>query len=409
MLLIAGTALPTDALELRNVIGRFSTSIIQYFLNNSHTNVIISPIAIHTNLCTTLMGTRGQTSVEIRQTTRLVPPPVTRDQIGNAYRALLEPLQSNDANLRAINKIYVHNTLRIKSDYQTVVGKNFFASAQSIDFSQLSAAAKTINAEVAALTHNRITNIVDPLKLSKDPKIVLVNAVHFKAAWQCPFHNNENIKAAFYPDGKPAILWDFMQRVVSFIGYSKMIGDLSNVHVLQEKFGYANLPNQNAVLISLPYTNRDYSFNVILPNKENGGNLAQLKTKLHSVDLSTLSDTAKPKLIDIWLPKFEARFKFALKSSLQRAGLRTIFTTAADFSDLLVNHKNIGAREVVHEAYFRVDESGTEGPSPKDSAGNTGYDVPETESPLEVRIDRPFAYYVQDRHNRIILLGHHVG
>lgn len=41
-------------------------------------------------------------------------------------------------------------------------------------------------------------------------------------------------------------------------------------------------------------------------------------------------------------------------------GIRTAFTGSADFGNLFVDSKNIGISDVVHQAYIKVDEGGTE-------------------------------------------------
>lgn len=41
-------------------------------------------------------------------------------------------------------------------------------------------------------------------------------------------------------------------------------------------------------------------------------------------------------------------------------GIQRAFTSGADISDMLVNSKNIGISDVMHQAYIEVDERETE-------------------------------------------------
>lgn len=95
--------------------------------------------------------------------------------------------------------------------------------------------------------------------------------------------------------------------------------------------------------------------------------------------------------VTLTLPRFEYSCQASLKTFLAQLGMPLAFAEAADFSgidgtlDLLIH-------DVVHQAFVRVDEAGTE------AAAATGVVVGVTSAPttLEVAVDRPFVFLIRD-------------
>uniref|UniRef100_M8BC51 Putative non-inhibitory serpin-10 n=1 Tax=Aegilops tauschii TaxID=37682 RepID=M8BC51_AEGTA len=73
------------------------------------------------------------------------------------------------------------------------------ASVRSVDFQkQPAAAAAEVNALIAETTRGRIRDLVSPDSFRGDPKIVLANAMHFKATWSRRFDRSDTTRSEFH-------------------------------------------------------------------------------------------------------------------------------------------------------------------------------------------------------------------
>jgi serpin B len=99
------------------------------------------------------------------------------------------------------------------------------------------------------------------------------------------------------------------------------------------------------------------------------------------------------------MPKFSFRSKAQLKGALSEMGMPLAFTDRADFSGM-TKQEPLEIADVIHQAFIAVDEKGTE------AAAATGAVMRATSAPLrpiELRIDRPFLFLIQDDETGAIL------
>jgi serpin B len=114
-----------------------------------------------------------------------------------------------------------------------------------------------------------------------------------------------------------------------------------------------------------------------------------------------------PAQIEVVMPKFEVRSSAPLRDPL--IGLGAVETFDRHLSDLArlapipPQFDNIYVSDVVHEAWIRVDEAGTE------ASAATTVEIEGTDSasavPSVVRADRPFAYFIRDRVTGVLLFA----
>ena len=99
--------------------------------------------------------------------------------------------------------------------------------------------------------------------------------------------------------------------------------------------------------------------------------------------------------VKLSLPKFKYASGFGLNEPLKSMGMPDAFDPRrADFSGM-TGKRDLRIDQVVHKAYIRVDEAGTE------AAAATGVSMgitamPPREEPLVVKVDRPFLYLIRD-------------
>jgi serpin B len=102
------------------------------------------------------------------------------------------------------------------------------------------------------------------------------------------------------------------------------------------------------------------------------------------------------------MPKFEFDTKYFMKDTLSAMGMPTAFEwPGADFSGM-DGSKNLYISSVIHQAYVKVDEKGTEAAAA--TAIIVGYG---SVAPRSVfRADHPFIFIIQERETgNILFLG----
>ncbi len=105
--------------------------------------------------------------------------------------------------------------------------------------------------------------------------------------------------------------------------------------------------------------------------------------------------------VSVKLPRFEFRSKVALADALSAMGMPTAFSDAADFAGI-DGQRDLHLQQVVHEAYVKVNEAGTEAAAATAVIGGTT-GVPE---PRAFEATRPFLFAVRDRATgAVVFLG----
>lgn len=105
--------------------------------------------------------------------------------------------------------------------------------------------------------------------------------------------------------------------------------------------------------------------------------------------------------VRLTMPKFEFRTQTGLNVPLLTLGMTTPFDpSAADFSGM-TTQESLFISEVIHEAFIKVDEEGTE------AAAATAVVMELTAAPaiepVELTLDRPFLFAIRDRDTGTIL------
>lgn len=93
-----------------------------------------------------------------------------------------------------------------------------FLGAENIDFASATAAS-IINQWVEAKTNNKIRNLIGPMDLHSDTKLVLVNTLYFKGEWENDFKSFQTRQDNFYRSKEYVKKIDMMQQTESFKYY----------------------------------------------------------------------------------------------------------------------------------------------------------------------------------------------
>lgn len=347
-------------------------------LKGKEGNLFFSPFSISTALAMTHAGARNNTEAEMAKVLHFTLP---QDKLHPAFASLVNGL--NDGGKKGDYEMAVATALWIQKDYKLLdeflglVKKNYGAGLNSVDFVKATEdCRKTINNWVEKQTKDRIKDLVAPGILTADTRLVLTNAIYFKGMWLVKFDKAKTKAQPFFitPDKKKNV--PMMKQE-------------------EEKFGYTE--TDEVQILELRYQGKALSMLVILPKKNDG--LADVEKSLTADKLGGWTKRMFPTGVMVSLPKFEYTTDFMLGKALQAMGMTDAFSGKADFSGMTGN-KELQIAEVIHKAFVKVDEYGTEAAAATAVGGMLG-EAP-SEPPV-FRADHPFLFLIRDNASGSIL------
>ncbi|PAV78201.1 hypothetical protein WR25_25729 [Diploscapter pachys] len=325
----------------------FGLNLLQQLpLNES---LVFSPLSIALALSLVHAGAKGNTKSQIasaickgkfytKQFNKLKVKisGANDDQLKQHYSFLSNSLKNakNGVEINLANKAFIDKNFAIKNTYLEAISDAYKASAQNIDISDQAEAAEVMNEFVKTTTKGKIAEIIKKDSISPGAVMFLINALYLKADWKEEF--------------KQSATWDREFHIKE--GVSKSIPFMS---VKAKKRDYAS--DDQVQVLSLPYKDTDYRFNIFLPKEKFG--LEKVVKGLTAEKVQGLLGKLEDTLLNIEIPKMKLEKELGLKEMLENIGLKDMFAESADFSE--ISAAQLKVSKVVHKAIIEVDEKGT--------------------------------------------------
>lgn len=353
----------------------FATDLYSQFAS-ADGNLFFSPFSISTALAMTYAGARGDTEQQMATALHFEAPLSDIHSVFNALDlALQHPSDSPDSyRFDITNAVFGQTGYPFNDVFVDTLGENYDTDVSLLDFAANPDGARNeINAWIADMTEARIPELFAPGSITSDSRLVLTNAVYFKAPWQHLLDPERTRPGSFFtPTGEIEVP---MMR-------GRPRGELS----FAEGDGYE--------AFSLPYEGGISDFVLILPD-----DLDAFEATLDQTTLDGILSALQPQDRVIFMPTFEFRFQAELNDSLIALGMVDAFTERADFSGM-TDAQSLALRRVVHEAFIIVNESGTE------ATASTGAVLEPVSDPGRTIVDRPFVFLIRDiATNSVLFLG----
>jgi serpin B len=341
-------------------------------------NLILSPYSVSLALAMTYAGARGETERQMADTLHFMLP---QDQLHPAFKALDESLprdagtgeEDEDFRLNIANALWGQDGYAFLEDFLNTLAANYGAGIQLVDFMDSEAARNRINDWVSEQTEERINDLLKPGMVTPDTRLVLTNAIYFKAAWLSKFEKEATNDAPF-------TLLDGSQVMVPTMTQT-------------DAFAYGQGDGYQA--IALPYAGEQMAMLIVVPDT---GRFAEIESALDPALFETILGTLQGQEVYLTMPRFEYESEFGLGDTLAAMGMPDAFNNA-DFSGM-TGSRDLFISAVIHKAFVKVDEGGTE------AAAATAVIMAETamiEPGAQMHIDRPFIYAIYDRATGTIL------
>ncbi|HLO31082.1 MAG TPA: serpin family protein [Anaerolineales bacterium] len=339
-------------------------------------NLIYSPYSISLALAMTYAGARGETESQMAQTLHFLPQNKLHSALNELDLELAKrgEAQSKDAaplQLDIANAVWAEQTFPFLKDYLDLIARNYGAGIQLADFiNGHETIRKQINSWVSNETHDKIQDLIPDGVLDPSTKMVLVNAIYFKADWMVQFDPNDTHDAPFHLlDGS-----DVQVKMMS-----------------KSLFGLSYIQGNGYQAVELPYQGETAAMDIILPDE---GKFSEVESGLDAQKLNEILGGMQPGGgLELGLPKFHFSTDFDLKDRLTSMGMPAAFDpNLADFSGM-TGGKDLYIDTVLHKALVAVDEKGTE------AAAATAVIMAPTSARLpdvNLTIDRPFIFVIRD-------------
>ncbi len=151
-------------------------------------SLFLSPFSIRVALAMCAVGARGETR---RVLAGLIGAPDSVDEQNRRYAELLKAVHGDGERpfqLVTANALWGQQGCRFRPDYKKAVAEFYDGAFNEVNFTALpDKAVKTINAWVCARTGERIKDLVQRDLISADTRLILTNAIYFKAQWSKQF------------------------------------------------------------------------------------------------------------------------------------------------------------------------------------------------------------------------------
>jgi serpin B len=353
-------------------------------LRSQDGNLVYSPFSISLALAMTYAGARNATESQMAGTMHFP----SQDKLHTAFNALdldlektngsfnkdQEPLQLNIA-----NAVWSEQTYSFQQDFLDTIALNYGAGINLVDFiKQYEPARKEINGWVRDKTEDKIKDLLPEGVLNPYTRMVLVNAIYFKADWLDQFDANSTKDYPFH-------LLD---------------GSTVNAPTMFNGMNIPYVKGSNYQAVELAYAGNTAAMDIIVPDE---GRFIEFESTFDSGTFNKITNNMQPVSVSFGLPKFTFSSDFGLSGQLAGLGMPDAFDPdKADFSGM-TGQRDLFISDVIHKAFVAVDEKGTEAAAATavimETTSMMMYDV-------NLIVDRPFIFIIRDlKTGQILFVG----
>lgn len=323
-------------------------------------NIVVSPYSAGMVLSMLEAGAEGETRVEL-------------DNALNGAVFGKEDMESGGSiELESTNSVWVSDDFSIRNRYVSLLENHYDAFVTTQNFGD-PATVQAINNWCSEHTSGKITKIID--EIGPDMVMLLVNAFYFNAPWASPFDEYATSERLFHGRG----------------------GETS-VPMMYRKAIYNYAEYQGAKMIEIPYKEGEYAMYVVLPpvGMSPDAVLPYIGENQYKAAMSLL----EPKEVALRMPKFKQETSVVLNQTFENMGVRTAFSSAADFKGISVMGP-LKIDVVKQKCYIDVSESGTEAAA----VTSAQMQLTSVRPSLAMTVDRPFLFIIADVEDKSILFA----
>ena len=347
---------------------------------------VFSPYSIERAVGMVYEGACGETATEIRKA--LAMPDATNISLAGAeIETLMTGHVAPEMTLAIDNRVWVEKAYTLMEDYVRRVDAAYHAQPVSLDFSgDPEGSRKKINDDVALSTKDRIRDLLPPGAIDIVTRLILTNAVYFKAPWKDAFSPDHTVDAEFR--GSAAN---------------------STVRMMHHSKNHRVYMDDAFVAFDMDFIADNYTFMVVLPTLADGmtgdGALRAVEEKLSAEKIREIRAQMENVKVNLSIPKFKIESDMKLAPMLRSLGMNLAFGDA-DFRGIN-GGRDLRIAEVIHKAFIEVAEEGAEAAAATAVLVKTRSLRPQERS-LDIVVDHPFFFAILEKSTGTALFVGHV-
>ena len=357
---------------------------LYHILRGGEGNLFCSPLSISLALSMAFAGARGETEAQMSQALRFtldpdhLAPAFNRLDLELAQRGKGQGTEAKEFRMSMVNAIWSQEGTQFLAEFLALLAAHYGAGMRLLDFAGAPERCRAIiNAWASDHTGGRIQDLIPPGAIRRWTKLILTNAVAFRAPWSAPFG------AALTADDR----------------FFQLDGSQSMVPMMNQTGSFAYAEGNGVRAVELPYAGQELSMVILLPD---AGRFAAFEATAHAGRVGAIMQRLAHRRIALTLPRFQFSCGFRLADTLAAMGMPAAFSEDADFSGM-TGKRDLFLADVLHKAFVAVDEEGTEA-----AAASAAVMVPTMaprDMPLRLRVDRPFLFLIRDLKTGAILFA----
>jgi serpin B len=378
---LAPAAAPADLATLAEGNSSFAFDLYRT-LAAEDGNLFFSPYSISVALAMTYAGAEGETARQMAEALHFTLPENPLHEAFNAYSLDLEAraeaeVEGTPFELSIANSLWGQQGFPFLPEYLDLLAENYGAGMRLVDYAaDPEAARQAINQWVRDETRDKIQDLIPSGAIDAMTRLVLANAIYFKAAWLHPFDPDVTAPAPFH-------LLD---------------GSTVDVPMMHQDEPYRYFAGDGLQALEIPYENGDVSMLILLPDE---GQFQAAEGALGPEMIRGILDGLAQSSVILSLPRFTYESAFGLNDALSAVGMTDAFDPdRADFSGM-DGARDLFIGSVLHKAFVSVDENGTE------AAAATAVIMELTSAmpgePIVFAVDRPFIFLIRDNQTGSVL------
>merc|ERR1719282_1973151 len=307
------------------------------------------------------LGADGQTQSALSKALHVDHLP--REKIAMGFSQMLENiyLEPEQVTLHLVNQVWVDSSFPLYRNYLEWVKHYFSSTVHQLDLRHQSEASRQkINQEIAERTQQHIKNLLPERSLDAMTRMVITNAIYFKALWYNPFDKDTTRTEPF----------------------TLLSGESVDVPMMMQLKRKAYASDATLQAVQIPYQGDEFDMIVYLPHDA------------RQFDYSRLPDPSSLEWeladVELKMPRFSIRSALDMEETLRQLGLGDLFGDRCNLGN--ISQLPLFVKKVFHEAFIDVDENGTE------AAAATAVVINQKSHPMrvkEVYLNRPFLFAIR--------------
>ncbi|MBS3174698.1 hypothetical protein J4440_02350 [Candidatus Woesearchaeota archaeon] len=164
-----------------NASNQFTFNLYSKYLIEEE-NILFSPYSLSSAFVMVYEGAKGETAEEIQSVLNFQKEDnIRRKQFAEDYKKFNDEDKKYELNIA--NAIWIQKNYKLLNSYLEIIKDYYSGQIENLDFSNKEKSRLTVNNWVSKKTKEKIKELLPKGSINPDTKLILTNAIYFKANW----------------------------------------------------------------------------------------------------------------------------------------------------------------------------------------------------------------------------------